>query len=77
MSEESPYTFHTVGVEGEPIHYELRDVSGRVVCKAFKSEHGTTASVHAGGYIHTWAKSSGYSLEDLEIRMRESLRECD
>lgn len=66
MSEDSPYTFHAVGAEGEPTHYELRDVSGRVVCKAFVDA------------ISVWGQETRFygtfsSLEILEATMRAEI----
>jgi hypothetical protein len=71
MSEDSPYTFHAVGAEGEPTHYELRDVSGRVVCKAFLCKSGMV--LYAGSSIMTKYQVGGYTLTNLEEVMREFL----
>lgn len=72
MSESSPYTFHVVGTEGEPLHYELRDLSGRVVCKALRGE--LEVCLFIGGHVETFARLRGYSVEELEARMREMVR---
>jgi hypothetical protein len=68
MSEDSPYTFHAVGAEGEPTHYELRDVSGRVVCKAFLCKN--RMMVYAADSI---LEVVGNTLSELEEIMREFL----
>lgn len=68
MSESSPYTFHVVGTPDEPTHYELRDVSGRVVCKALRDDMGVVVS--AGGYLDVYGRLRGYTEAELEVLMR-------
>lgn len=63
MSSDSPYTFHVVGTEGEPRHYELRDLSGRVVAKAVNGSDGLLAVVSGCDGFHT--------AEGVEAVMRE------
>ena len=72
MSESSPYSLHVVGTGDEPRHYELRDVSGRVVCKALMCA-GDLFIVGVGGYS-TSNRPMGFPvpsamLEDLMRRM--------
>lgn len=71
MSETSPFTFHVVGAPGEPQHYELRDVSGRVVCKALRDDTGVV--VWAGGYLDVNERARGYSDAELEALMRAAV----
>lgn len=73
MSETSPFTFHVVGAPGEPVHHELRDLSGRVVCKALRDDMGVV--VTAGGWLDVHGRSRGYTVEELEVLMRAVVRE--
>lgn len=68
MSEESPYTFHAIGAEGEPKHYELQDTSGRVVCKAFLCKN--RMMIHAADSI---LEVVGNTSSELEEVMRDFL----
>lgn len=72
MSEDSPYTFHAVGAEGEPTHYELRDVSGRVVCKAFMGE--SSLYVISGGQPTRLDTFRRAFCAEVESYMREVAR---
>lgn len=73
MSDASPFTFHAVGAPGEPVHYELRDLAGRVVCKAFRS--GIGVCVWAGGAdLIRCARLSGYTDDDVEALMRATAK---
>jgi len=72
MSELSPFTFHQVGAPGEPAHYELRDLSGRVVCKACLSGEGV--ALFMGGCLETRGRLRGYSEAELEALMRAAVR---
>lgn len=73
MSEASPFTFHVVGRPDEPQHYELRDLSGRVVCKAFLS--GEALVMITTDSMELRETSRGvYAPEDLEALMREVVR---
>lgn len=67
VSEESPYTFHAVGTEGEPVHYELRDVSGRVVCKGLLG--AGHLAITAGDVLEAYRWLDG-TPRDLEALMR-------
>ena len=71
MSDKPSYTFHAVGAENEPKHYELRDSEGRVVCKGFITKNG--ASAYAGGSLLIKARVGGYTLTELEEIMRDTL----
>lgn len=67
MSEASPFTFEAIDDNGL-VHYVLRDVSGRVVCKALRDDTGVV--VWAGGYLDVNERARGYTEAELEVLMR-------
>lgn len=70
MSDTSPYTCHRVGGPGEPVHYELRDTSGRVVCKCLCFA-GDFFIVGPHGYSRPSAPLGvALSADQLEMMMR-------
>lgn len=72
MSETSPFTFEAIDDNGL-VHYVLRDLSGRVVCKALRDDVGVVVS--AGGWLDVHGRSRGYTVEELEVLMRAVVRE--
>ncbi len=73
MSQDSPYTFHRVGAENEPTHYELRDVSGRVALKAFLGKKGFVV-FNKNDHIDVAGSFAPFSPTELEAIMREVVR---
>ena len=71
MSQDSPFTFHVVGRPDEPQHYELRDTSGRVVCKAMQSPSVTLVVAPVAGRSFT-GRLVGKA--ELEAWMRRAVR---
>lgn len=49
MSELSPFTFQEAGDQGEPRHFELTALSGRVVAKGFYTGGGFATVLYMQG----------------------------